>query len=544
MKMPSATRLQRIELLIAIVLTVILVALHLFRLASAGPLWRDEISSLTLATQPNWDALWKALIYDPFPALFFTTLRTWHGLFGGSDFALRSLGCLIGFICLAGFWVSARWTNRRAPLLTLALLGFSPTLIIWGDSLRPYGVAVFCIVLVFGALWRVVNDPRPVRIVVAAALAVLSVQAILTNALLLFACGTAAAFVAARRRQWGRAMIVLGVGILAGLSLLPYANVLRATSDWAEIRKFPLPLGVHVGVLAEALQNAGNTSLWLWIAVALAAVTVTIWSQWRSRASAGALEDRDARLYALLAAVLGCFTTILFFCRLQWPSNIWYYLPMLALVAVAFDQALDFGARSQKAASLRIVAAIACVLSSIGGVVKIQERASNLDVIGLILEKHAAPDDLIVVYPFVDGITFKRYFHGTTPWLTIPKIDDLGLHRWDQLMEQARTENAIAPVLDRINATLRSGRQVWVATTFPLVAPAGSPPPVLPLRPSQPRRIGYFLGGWREHLIANLREHTEHSAPINVPLEQPVSRYERSHLFVFSGWKDSADPTR
>jgi hypothetical protein len=95
-----------------------------------------------------------------------------------------------------------------------------------------------------------------------------------------------------------------------------------------------------------------------------------------------------------------------------------------------------------------------------------------------------------------------------------------------------------------VNETLRSGHQVWVATTFPLSARAGSGPPVQPLRDPARQRIGYFLGGWGEQFVANLRTHVERSAPVNVTVDQPVSRYERSRLFVFSGWKDSPAENR
>jgi Dolichyl-phosphate-mannose-protein mannosyltransferase len=539
MNLPGAARLQRIEFLTAIVFTIALVALHVLFLTSAGPLWRDEISSLTLATRPSWGELWRTLVYDPFPALFFTTLRAWHTLFGGSDFVLRFFGFVIGLLCIAGFWVSARWTKRRTPLLALALFGFSPTLIVWGDSLRAYGLAVCCIVILFAAFWIVINDSRPLFVIAATCTAVLSTQAIFTNALLVFACGMAAAIVAARRRQWKRALIPLAAGAVAASTLLPYAGVLRATNDWAEIRKFPLPVQVHLGVLREALLNGGAISFWFWVGLAVVAALLAVASQFQ-KPFAVSPNLRDARLYALIASLLACGTTILFFHRLQWPSNIWYYLPMLALVAMALDLILDFGSEFRAATVGRIVVAVACLLSSLTVAAgRVQVRASNLDIIASLLEKHAGAEDLIVVYPFVDGITFNRYFHGPAPWTTIPRIDDLSLHRWDQLMEQARRENAIAPILDRINETLRTGHQVWVATTFPLTAPMGPPSPVLPLQASQPQRIGYFLGGWRELLVADLREHTEHSAPVNIPIEQSVSKYERSRLFVFSGWKDS-----
>ena len=545
MKLPSAARLQRVELLLAIVLTLGLIGLHCMALFSAGPLWRDEISSLTLATKPTWREVWSTLVYDPFPALFFTTLRTWHALFGGTDFVLRVLGCLIGLICLAGFWISARWTNRGTPLLALALLGLSPTLIVWGDSLRPYGLAVFSILLAYAGFWLAINEPRPINVLLATAAAVLAAQAIFTNAPLLLACGVSAAIVAARRRQWRRALIALGIGAVAALSLMPYASVLRATTDWAEIRKAPLPMAAHLEVLREAVLNAGSITVWLWITAAVIAIALALVSQIRPASGGTARDQRDLRLYSIVAGLLGSVATLMFFQRLQWPSNIWYFLPMLALAAIAIDRILDFGSASSAGIILRLVLCVACVLSSVtAAFTKVQVRASNLDVIASVLEKHAGKEDLIVIYPFVDGITFSRYYHGAAPFVTIPKIDDLSLHRWDQLVEQARHENAIAPLLARVNETLRSGHQVWVATTFSLTAPAGPPPAVHPLRDSAPHRIGYFLGGWGEQFVANLREHVQQRAPVNVALDQPVSRYERSRLFVFSGWKDSAAENR
>jgi hypothetical protein len=545
MKLPSAARLQRVELLFAIALTLGLIGLHCMALFSAGPLWRDEISSLTLATKPTWRGVWSTLVYDPFPALFFTTLRAWHALFGGSDIALRVLGCMIGVICLAGFWTSARWTNRRPPLLALAFLGLSPTLIVWGDSLRPYGLAVLSILLAFAGFWLAVNEPRPIYLLAATAAVVLAAQAIFTNAPLLLACGVSAAVVAARRRQWMRALIPLGLGAVAALSLLPYASVLRATADWAEIRKAPLPMTAHLEVLREALLNAGSVTVWLWIMATGIAIGVALISQIHPASERTTRDLRDLRLYAVVAGLVGSVATLVFFQRLQWPSNIWYFLPMLALAAIAIDRILDFESASRGGIILRLILSVACVVSSAGAAfTKVQVRASNLDVIASVLEKHAGREDLIVIYPFVDAITFSRYFHGRAPFETIPKIDDLSLHRWDQLVQQARKENAIAPLLTRVNETLRSGHQVWVATTFPLTAAAGSAPPVHPLRDPARQRIGYFLGGWGEQFVANLREHVERSGPVKVALDQPVSRYERSRLFVFSGWKDSAPENR
>ncbi|MEP6810875.1 MAG: hypothetical protein ABI992_11585, partial [Chthoniobacterales bacterium] len=52
---------ERIERFIAAALSVILVGVHFLVLLNRGPLWRDEISSLTLATQPTMSLFWAAL---------------------------------------------------------------------------------------------------------------------------------------------------------------------------------------------------------------------------------------------------------------------------------------------------------------------------------------------------------------------------------------------------------------------------------------------------------------------------------------------------
>ena len=73
------TRLARIvEWSVAGILTLVIVFAHVRVLQHAGPLWRDEISSLRVATMPTFSAFWAALIYDPFPALFFALLHFWE----------------------------------------------------------------------------------------------------------------------------------------------------------------------------------------------------------------------------------------------------------------------------------------------------------------------------------------------------------------------------------------------------------------------------------------------------------------------------------
>ena len=542
MKLPSGTKAKRVEILAAVVLSAVIIGLHIANLLSAGPLWRDEISSLSLATRPSWTQVWATLVYDPFPAFFFTLLRVWHSFFGDADFALRTLGFLIGLLGLSGFWISACLTGRRSPLLALILIAFSPTLIVWGDSLRAYGVAVFWILIAFACFWRVINDPRPREIVAATLVAVLSAQSIFTNAPLIFACGMAAAMVAARRRHWKRALLVLAIGAVAALSLLPYQDIIRATQDWAAIRKFPLGMSAHLEVMREALLNGGEWFLWLWVLLAVVAVAWGCALQFDFAFHRPLRELRDPVLYSLLAGVLGLVVTLLFLTKLSWPTHIWYYLPLLAMLATALDLALDLGQRVRSGPLLRMLIALVFVSVSFSVVAaRVQTRASNLDIVASFLEKSAGPDDLIVIFPFVDGITFQRYYQGSTRWTTLPRIADLSLHRWDQLMERVRQPNDLGPFLDEVNETLRGGHQVWIASTIPM-QPTGQPSRRLqPYTELNPHLLGYYLGGWRDLFLEDLANHAEKMAGASCSSGLPISPYEHSSVLVFSGWREQPE---
>jgi hypothetical protein len=71
--------------------------LHARLLGKAGPLWRDEVNTLVVATQPTLGELWARLDTESFPLLLFALLRAWcaAGL-GQCDPGLRAFGLLFG----------------------------------------------------------------------------------------------------------------------------------------------------------------------------------------------------------------------------------------------------------------------------------------------------------------------------------------------------------------------------------------------------------------------------------------------------------------
>ncbi len=56
---------RKIEFAVAGVLTLEVVALHFNVMRRDAPLWRDEISSLSLQTKPTPTEFWSSLTFDP-----------------------------------------------------------------------------------------------------------------------------------------------------------------------------------------------------------------------------------------------------------------------------------------------------------------------------------------------------------------------------------------------------------------------------------------------------------------------------------------------
>lgn len=139
--------LARCEFAVAILLTLVLIAFHFLFFFHAGPLWRDEISSLSLATKPAFSEFWESLKFDPFPASYFLVLRLWHAIgLAQSDLALRGLGLVIGLALIGSLWLASYLADKSPPVWPLALFAFNPLALEVGDSLRPYGFSLIWIV--------------------------------------------------------------------------------------------------------------------------------------------------------------------------------------------------------------------------------------------------------------------------------------------------------------------------------------------------------------------------------------------------------------
>jgi len=539
-------RLQKLEWLVAGLLTVLGLFLHVSRYLHAGALWRDEAAAVGLATQPTLGAVFESFPHEAFPLAFPLAVRTWVAVTGGGDTALRLFGLLVGIGILGALWWNA-WSLRRSPpLVSLALLGASPALLHYGDAVRGYGLGTLFLLLVFGFLAAGMIRPSLGWRIAAFLAILLAAHSLIPDWALLGALGLAAVAVHLWRRRGREALWVVGIGLAVALSLLPYAGPLSRARAWNVVVTSPVPVGLRAlwGGLAEVASVPLLALRWIWLlALVLAVLGGLRLLRARPEPEPAAPEGepgRDLALFGLLTILIGSAGCLAFLAVLRYDPRPWYYLPLLALLASASDLLLAGLATSNGGRWARVVGALALgalLFPPARGLAAV--RQTNADLVAQTVARAAAPEDLVLVNPWYDGISFARYYHGRTRWLTLPEITDHRFHRYDLLKARMASPRPIDDVLESIGATLGAGHRVWVVGGLHLMKPGRRP---LALPPAPGSRWGWFdvpyAVSWSQQVGAFLQTHATRAGRVEVPAPGPVSDYERLELLVFDGWRD------
>lgn len=553
--------LSRLEWAAVVLVGCLALALHLRFVTNVGGLWRDEANSANLATLPAFADVWRFLDYDSFPILFFAVLRGWLGIFGtDNDVALRALGFAIGIGVLAALWLNARAFGSRLPVLSLALVGLNPMVIRYGDSNRAYGLGITLILLTLWSFWRLVDSPsRPSakRIAVSALLALLSVQCLYYNAVLLLAIAAGAITVAATRRAWRTIIIVLSIGLVSAISLLPYVPMMRRMREWAFLVSYPADWDWLWKRVGEVIGSPDPIATWVWtglfviaIGIAVAAVVVSV----RSRQAGIDTPITTPRFpsavaFAVVTLVVGVAGYGAFLNVLNYYTQPWYYITIAAFAACALD--IVFGASPSGPLSslfalilrgIRLgVALLLIALAALPAWEELPTRHTNLDLVAARLRPLAQEGDVVLVPRWECAIPLCRYYRGPASVVTLPPIEDHRFHRYDLVLRELLTPDSVQPVLRQIESALRSGHRVFIVGGLPF------PPPDL----VAPRLQPFYRdpdGGWHGappyanwHFEAGqfLRMHTGRigKVDLNLPYGTRLQPFEDLDLTVASGWQ-------
>jgi len=531
---------RRLCLVAAILITAAIVWLHVFFLFHAGGFWRDEVNLINLAAGHSLADMKK----DSFPVLMPLLVRCWSAIGPGkNDLTLRLLGTLIGLGIPAAFWLIAWKARRSPPLLSLSLFCLNSTLLVFGDSLRAYGLGSLLIVLTAAGAAAFLRRPSWWRTGGLALLAVLSVQTLFHNAILVGAICIGAWAVCWRRKNRMTAVQIFLAGLAAAVSLLPYMPGWVAGRESSAVIRTGLKSWRFTAAFQDALGFPREAYFYVWAMLALVLVILAAAALFRARkvsAAPGAGVD-DSSLFAGATVLVAVAGFVLFLWLAAFPSQSWYLLPLMALTAAGFEIGLPHWRGKMHALLFGLVAAT--TLMAIPQASRdLHNRFTNIDAWAGELNTFSSPDDYIVVVPWFCGITFDHYFRGPAAWTTLPPLTDHATHRYDLVRIQIQNTNAIQPVLERMATTLQHGHRVWVLAGVGLMdvpEPGTSAPPSLP--PAPLKNSGWseapYTRVWDSQVAHLLGDHALRFARVENPTAG-MQIIENTELFLAEGWKN------
>ena len=535
---PSWNLRRRVDWSLALAVTAAAILLHWLFLNHAGGLWRDEAGIVRLATLPGFGEIWTYLGHESCPLFFPTALRFWSALGpGGTDFGLRLFGFLAGLLLLGAVWFNGWALTRSVPLISLGRLATNLTIVHWGDSLRAYGTGSVLMLLAMALLWRFVDRPGLLRWLLALLAAVASVQCLFQNAFLLLALCLAGGAVCLRRKDPRNLAAVLAIGLLAALSLIPYLRIIQEAKAWSVLSQAGFMPVLVWHKFSEALAPALPWTKWLWLGLGLLAVFR--WAKILGPArAAGEPPETPVVFYAATALIAGVIAYLVYLRWVGFPTEVWYYLPLITFLAVCLDAAAA-GWRPQFHPGRWLFLCLIAALPFAKTCRSVSCRQTNMDLIAAALAGQAGPDDLILLHPWYYGISFERYYHGKTPWTTLPDLADHRFHRYDLFKQKMETAHPVQPVLDKMAATLQLGHRVWLVgwLTFTKRSPPDLGLPPDPFTGWQDEPYSQAWGTGAGYLLAT---HVDRSDRIPAPCPDRVSDFENLPLRTFSGWREPA----
>lgn len=499
--------------ILALLLTAAAVVLLAIRATHAGALWRDECGALAVARLDGIRAMYDLFPHEAFPLAFPLAVRTWLAIAGASDAALRVFGAIVAALLIAALWLHARLSGTY-PFASLSLFALSP-LFIFVSSIRGYGLGCAATIFALAAHRRLIDGVTGPRLLAAAAASLVAAHSAMHDAALLLAIGGAATFVSWRRHGVRSAAAILGCDALVAASLAVYIPSLSRARLW-DVSQRALPWHASVADVAGAV---GGVGFLLALAIPMIAAVVAALIGFR----------RESTFYlsclALMLIVYSVWLQVL-----GYSPRTWYFVPLIAVATACID-----GLLRQKAIVLLCVA-IGCVMLP-AALHEARVRATNVDLVAAHLARAAAPHDLVVVNPWYCGVSFARYNRGPAPWVTLPPVGDHRMHRYDLLMSFMSRRDALLPLLQRVESTLRGGNTVWVAGAFDppapdetLTAPPPAPDPVTGWADAP------YLSYWSKQFGQLLATHSE-VVEDHLWVDGPTSGYEALPLRAFRGWR-------
>jgi hypothetical protein len=533
--------LKHAEWILGTLLSATVLFLLMVRATHAGALWRDECAVVHLARMPSISDILRNFQHEAFPPLFPLTIRAYTTLFGTSDTVFRIFGFCVGCMLIGAFWATSRLFRSGVPLVGLALLSLNTTFLVWGTTIRGYGLGSVLIVLAFGFVGRLLLVSNRAADIAAALVCLAAAQILLHNSVLVVAIAASAGAVLLCRRRLKRALVMSAVSAASILSILPYVPAYLQARSWNIVVRGTPTLNSLWNHLELAFGNPAHGIPALWYVTALGLTGLLIWRISKTQGS-----ERLPQWDLIWFCVFVCGSSLIgyyaFLRVLSYLTSDWHYLALICVIAAALDLAAARLCTSDWLRWVRLGFGLAALIAApFADWSAIIERQTNIDIVARTVAARAAPTDLIVVTPWQFGVTFQRYYRGPASWVTIPSIADHQVHRYDLVKIKMISTNPIDDLAKAVRATLVSGNRVWFVNGLTLPPPDEGP---LILPPAPGSRFKWdnraYTASWWQQLSVFVVLHAKRavfSVALPVPESTRINYLEEAPLTVVQGWQ-------
>lgn len=528
--------IRRLEWIVAIALSAVVLFLLIVRATHAGALWRDEAESAQSARMPVGE-MFENIQYSSFPILFPVVVRAYTTVFGTSDISLRCFGLATGILLLAVAWLLSRRLSGGVPLLMLAMIGLNVNFLVAGTGLRGYGLGSFLVILAFVFTVRLLLNPSALSLVAVFLAYLASLQCLFLSVSLVAAIIIAALGVLLIRRELKLIWLLMCIALVCALSYISYLlQFYFSGRSWAKVIQVPVSFGLIWPHFVSAWGEISREVSMIWLGLILLSLVgavcrlAPIWSNHRG-------PERDFLLFGILLIPLSMIASYAFVEVLPRPPDERYFLALTVLVAATAD--LIWANFPPWLRVVRIVPVIFATMTlpfAMWGY--IVQAESNAETIAKIVEQNAAPRDLIVVNPWSFGVSFNWYYHGAARWMTVPAIEDHRIHRYDLVLAKMEAASPLADVEAEIENVLESGGRVWFAGQLEVPVPGESPAQV---GPAPDPNIGWsgsaYRKAWSQQISLFLVRHVQKGNPVDTRSWATISAREIFSLYELEGWK-------
>jgi hypothetical protein len=540
------------------------VGVHVTILFHRGGLWRDEVSTLNIASHRTLSEMLEGLKFNTLPIAVPLALFTAGKVFGPSA-ATDSVAITV-FFCI-GIATPLLWAafsnrvRRLDPFVLVLLQGANVTIAQWGDTVRAYGLGVLSLNLLFFSLLRFeFKDDRASRCMVLGSF-LLAIHACYQgwplSAILMLACAAIIFFCSASPgRLWSIAFLFC-VLLFGGITAIPYLGVLAKTAEVHKILQTP-ELSAF-GVLSrfiEIMWQSGGA----FIAASLVALGGGAWIFCRlpPKPDRGTRDENlrsSTGRFAITIAAAAAICGLMVYC---WQITLaayvpypWHFVLLLSFLTFPLSFALPIAVplllHRNLVAAVLLVIAVAQLPRTFPN---LEKGFTNVPRIAGYLQNEADAGDMLLVTPWEWGISMAHHYkdEGRTAWQTVPTISDNSTNRFDLAaawMSKPKFSGLTDQQQSQIAEVLENGRSVWVIGQLS-IANDGRELLILPPAPTPQWgwRNGPYYEVWSRNLHTVLARSATHAAVIEEAMGRPgdYQPYEYAGLYKF--WRDASESAR